>query len=96
MMSNADFLHAVGNKASLSLTDRELLETKILPTARRWCEAIPSLRHHGIKTLAYWGEAIPPAHHPGRNETVGTAAPDTQANSTTAEQDTACDAYTDE
>lgn len=42
-------------RAELSLDERELLETKILPTARRWLD-IPGLREHGEKTLAHWGE----------------------------------------
>lgn len=44
-----------GNKNSLSMDERHLLENKILPTARRWL-GTPALRDHGISTLAYWGE----------------------------------------
>lgn len=36
------------------------LETKVLPTARRWVREYPdgdSLHEHGKKTLEYWNEA---------------------------------------
>lgn len=44
-----------GQRASLSSNDLHTLETKVLPTARRWLE-IPSLAEHGRQTLEYWGE----------------------------------------
>ena len=44
-----------GAKAELTRDDLHILETKILPTARRWL-GIPDLADHGRKTLEYWGE----------------------------------------
>lgn len=44
-----------GDKASLSMDERHLLETQILPTARKWLN-VPGLAGHGKSTLAYWGE----------------------------------------
>jgi hypothetical protein len=44
-----------GHRGSLSSDELHLLETKVLPTARRWLE-IPGLAHHGRQTLEYWGE----------------------------------------
>ena len=45
-----------GSKESLSMDERHILETQILPTARRWLD-LPGLRSHGESTLAYWGSA---------------------------------------
>ena len=45
-----------GDPARLSFTERELLETQILPTARKWLK-IPALADHGKSTLAYWGQS---------------------------------------
>ena len=45
-----------GNKTSLSMDERHTLETKILPTARKWLK-MPGLRSHGENTLTYWGAA---------------------------------------
>lgn len=53
----AAMIDATGDKTALSLDELELLETKILPTARRWL-GFPELRIHGERTLAYWGEFI--------------------------------------
>ena len=44
-----------GKRDALSHDERELLEGKILPTARRWL-SIPGLAEYGQKTLEYWGE----------------------------------------
>lgn len=46
---------ARGDKTKLTFDERALLETKILPTARRWLND-PALRDHGEQTLAFWGE----------------------------------------
>ena len=46
---------ADGDMSELSADQLRLLETKILPTARRWL-GIPGLREQGEKTLAYWGQ----------------------------------------
>jgi hypothetical protein len=47
--------HVMGDRTALSYDERMLLETKILPTARRWLD-MPGLDTHGMQTLAYWGE----------------------------------------
>lgn len=47
---------ARGDRRALTFDERELLETKILPTARRWLK-IPGLADHGKQTLRFWGEA---------------------------------------
>ena len=46
-----------GDRASLTHDELVLLETEILPGARRWLD-IPGLEDHGKQTLAYWGERI--------------------------------------
>lgn len=46
-----------GDKTQLTPDELELLETKILPTARRWLN-IPGLAEHGRETLEYWGEGF--------------------------------------
>ena len=48
-----------GDRNSLSMDDQVILETRVLPTARRWLD-IPGLRDKGASTLAYWGESVPP------------------------------------
>lgn len=48
---------AQGDRTKLSFDDLQLLEEKILPTARRWL-GIPGLAEHGRQTLAYWGEGV--------------------------------------
>lgn len=54
--STASFkINNQGDKAQLTPDELELLETKILPTARKWLR-IPGLAEHGRSTLAYWGE----------------------------------------
>lgn len=47
-----------GNRVTLTANELDLLETKILPTARRWL-GVYSLRQHGIQTLRHWGEEAP-------------------------------------
>lgn len=44
-----------GDKSTLNIDQRDLLENTILPTARRWLD-IPGLAHHGASTLMFWGE----------------------------------------
>lgn len=44
-----------GDRTALTYDERMLLETKILPTARRWLD-MPGLDVHGMQTLTYWGE----------------------------------------
>lgn len=44
-----------GDKSRLSMDQRHMLETQILPTARRWLN-VPDLADQAKSTLAYWGE----------------------------------------
>lgn len=44
-----------GDRSRLTYDERTLLETVVLPRARRWM-AHPELRDHAAKTLSYWGE----------------------------------------
>jgi hypothetical protein len=48
-----------GNRDSLSRDEMDILENKVLPTARRWVREIPGLAAHGRQTLEYWGEPVP-------------------------------------
>ena len=51
-----DAAHAPrGDRSTLSFDELELLENKILPTARRWL-GIPGLADKARSTLDYWGE----------------------------------------
>jgi len=46
-----------GDVNSLSREERELLETKVIPTAERWMreyQAGTTLYEHGKKTLEHW------------------------------------------
>jgi hypothetical protein len=45
-------------RASLSFDEREILDTRVLPTARRWLRQYPNLAEHAAKTLTYWGEPL--------------------------------------
>lgn len=40
----------------------ETLDTRILPTARRWLRENPDLTSHAIKTLHFWGEPLVDDH----------------------------------
>jgi len=55
-------------RLKLSHDELQLLEQKVLPTARRWVLEIPGLREHGEKTLAYWGEPVPATIDPDRTK----------------------------
>ena len=55
MVNPHTFGAAAGDRSRLSADELELLENKILPTARRWL-SIPGLAGHGKQTLALWGE----------------------------------------
>ena len=46
-----------GDKLALSRDELQLLEGKVLPTARDWL-TIPGLAERGRKTLEYWGEPV--------------------------------------
>jgi hypothetical protein len=45
-------------RLDLSHDELQLLEEKVLPTARRWVAEIPTLAIQGAKTLAHWGERV--------------------------------------
>lgn len=47
-----------GDRATLSFTDLEILETKVIPTAKRWIVEYRNgfMAENARKTLAYWGE----------------------------------------
>lgn len=45
-------------KLQLSVDELQLLETKVLPTARRWVAESPSLAVQGARTMAHWGERV--------------------------------------
>ena len=49
------------NRHELSSSDRDTLEMKVLPTARRWLR-IPGLAHLGAATLATWGDPLVDDH----------------------------------
>ena len=44
-----------GDRSKLTYDELDLLESKVLPTARKWV-GIPGLEQFGRDTLAYWGE----------------------------------------
>lgn len=44
-----------GDRSALSYDGRQLLEEKVLPTAKRWLRD-PALRQSGKSTLEFWGE----------------------------------------
>lgn len=46
-------------RAQLNSFDRDTLENRVLPTARRWVRDYPeghNLHRHGRNTLEFWGE----------------------------------------
>ena len=53
-----DFQPQQGDKSRLKRDELTLLETKILPTARKWLRTFPNLAHHAVQTLTYWGEEL--------------------------------------
>lgn len=59
MSFDRQFQPAKGNRQSLSFDERDILENKILPTARRWAAEMPALRSSAEGTLNYWGEMVP-------------------------------------
>ena len=46
------------NRNNLSRDERDVLEMRVLPDAKRWLREYPGLAHHAAKTLAFWGEPI--------------------------------------
>ena len=51
-----DFQTAQGSRVGLSFDQLDLLENKVLPTARKWVREGSAMADHGRQTLAYWGE----------------------------------------
>jgi len=47
-----------GDREKLTGMELTILETKILPSARRWLRESPGLRGHAISTLQHWGEPL--------------------------------------
>lgn len=45
-----------GDRSTLNIDQLQLLEDKVLPTARKWVREGGGLADHGRQTLAYWGE----------------------------------------
>ena len=51
-------MNSHADRNSLSRDERDVLEMRVLPTARRWLRECPGLAQHAAKTLAHWGEPI--------------------------------------
>ena len=47
-----------GDRDTLDSIQLGVLETRVLPTARRWLRQYPGLRGQAISTLNYWGEPL--------------------------------------
>lgn len=47
-----------GDRGSLTGTELQILDERVLPTARRWLREYPQLAHHAVSTLLYWGEPL--------------------------------------
>lgn len=45
-------------RTSLSFDERGILETRVIPTARRWLRESPNLAEHAVKTLTHWNEPL--------------------------------------
>jgi hypothetical protein len=46
------------NRDGLTGAELNILETQVLPTARRWLREYPGLAEQAVKTLTYWGEPL--------------------------------------
>lgn len=57
MPRDAQTPSAMGDRSRLSQDEAFILDTKVLPTARRWL-SMPGLDRHAMQTLTYWGEAF--------------------------------------
>jgi hypothetical protein len=53
-----DFSPALGDRNALTRDQLEILDTKVLPTARRWLREVPNLAHHAVNTLQHWQEPL--------------------------------------
>lgn len=47
-----------GDRRELTSMELNLLDQKILPTARRWLREQPFLAPHAISTLSHWDEPL--------------------------------------
>ena len=47
-----------GDRLKLDSMKLSILESQVIPTARRWLRKFPGLRRHAMDTLEYWGEPI--------------------------------------
>ena len=47
-----------GERDTLDSIQLQVLQTQVIPTARRWLRLYPGLREHAISTLEYWGEEL--------------------------------------
>lgn len=56
--SKGELAGQMGDRNRLTRDEMHALETRVLPQARAWL-GVPSLRHHGEKTLEFWGEHVP-------------------------------------
>lgn len=57
-----DFRLQGGNRETMSGAELEILDTNILPTARRWLREFPGLAEHAISTMQYWREPLVDGH----------------------------------
>jgi hypothetical protein len=53
-----DFSPQGGNREALTRDQLDALDTKVLPTARRWLREFPQMAHHAISTLNHWNEPL--------------------------------------
>jgi hypothetical protein len=53
-----EFQPKQGDRAELSGHELQILDEKVIPTARKWLRVYPNLAHHAAQTLAYWGEEL--------------------------------------
>ena len=51
-------LDASNPRIGLSPMELTILDTQVLPTARRWLRLSPDLAKHAIQALNYWGEPL--------------------------------------
>lgn len=47
-----------GDRQSLTGVELQILDERVLPTARAWLRQYPQLAHHAVTTLLYWGEPL--------------------------------------
>ena len=57
-----DFSPQGGNRNALGRDELEILDTKVLPTARRWLREFPQMAEHAVSALQHWGEPLVDDH----------------------------------